>query len=100
MRRDAAGSRTSFCHHPVEYAQAFVVTRLLDQLPFAGADPVGDPDRLRRGVESFQLPFVVDEDLLKAARVESADGPRSRLHAARAIPPIAVLAPRRTLDTC
>src|SRR3989475_951557 len=97
MRRDAAGSRTSFCHHPVEYAQAFVVARFLDHLPFPGADPVSDPDRLRRGVESFQLPLVVDEDLPKAARVESADGPRSPIPDRREIPPIAKVAPQLRL---
>src|SRR5256712_6994901 len=97
MRRDAAGSRTSFCHHPVEHAEPFVVARFLDHLPFPGADPVSDPDRLRRGVESFQLPLVVDEDLPKAARVESADGPRSPIPDRREIPPIAKVAPQLRL---
>src|SRR2546428_8195765 len=97
MRRDAAGSRTSFCHHPVEHTQPFVVARLLDHPPLAGADPVGDPNRLRRGVESFQLPLVVDEDLPKAARVDSADGPRSPIPDRREIPPIAKVAPQLRL---
>src|SRR2546427_12936840 len=97
MRRDAAGSRTSFCHHPVEHTQPFVVARFLDHPPFPGADPVSDPDRLSRGVKSFQLPLVVDEDLPKAARVESADGPRSPIPDRREIPPIAEVAPQLRL---
>src|SRR5207245_10667021 len=78
--------------HPVEDAQALVVARFLDHLPFASADPVGDADRLRRGVEAFELPFVVNEDLSEPARVESAAGPRSPVPDRREVPAIAEVA--------
>src|SRR5207245_1083008 len=92
MRRGASGSRTSFGHHPVQHAKALLVACFLDHLSLPAADRVTDPHRLLRGVESFELMFVVHEDLLEAAWVEPADGPRSTISNRWEVPAVAEMA--------
>src|SRR5712691_8372759 len=89
MRRGAVDSRTSFCHHPVQDPQPLVVTGLLDHLPLPRADSVRNPDRLFRRIETFELPLVVHQDLLKSARVEAPDRARAAVPDRREIPPVA-----------
>src|SRR3989442_7889752 len=92
MPPSASDSRTSFRHHPVQDAKAFLVTRLLDQLALAGADRVGNAHRLLRRVQAIELSFVVHEDLLEAARVKAANRPRASIPDRREVPAIAEMA--------
>src|SRR3989475_9831523 len=92
MPRGAAGSRTSFRHHPVQHAKALFVARFLDHLALSGADRVPDPHRLLRRVESFELVFVVHEDFLEAARVEPTNGARPAVSDRREVPTVPEMA--------
>src|SRR5712692_9928930 len=93
MPRGAAGSRTSFGHHPVQHAKALLIARFLDHLALSGADRVSDPHRLLPCVESFELMFVVHEDFLEAARVEPADGARPAISDRREVPAVPEMSP-------
>src|SRR2546422_2836396 len=92
MPPGASDSRTSFRHHPIQDAKAFLVTRLLDQLALAGADRVGNAHRLLRRVQAIELSFVVHEDLLEPARVKAANRPRASIPDRREVPAIAEMA--------
>src|SRR2546428_5479612 len=92
MPRGAAGSRTSFSHHPVQDPEALFITRLLDELSLAAPDRVPDPDRLLRRIEPFELSFVMDEDFLEAARMKAANGPRAPIPDRREVPAVAEVA--------
>src|SRR5256712_2611212 len=92
MPRGAAGSRTSFSHHPVQDPEALFITRLLDELSLAAPDRVPDPDRLLRRIEPFELSFVMDKDFLEAARMKAANGPRAPIPDRREVPSIAEMA--------
>src|SRR3989442_6924254 len=92
MLRGAAGSRTSFSHHPVQDPEALFIPRLLDELSLAAPARVPDPDRLLRRIEPFELSFVMDEDFLEAARMKAANGPRAPIPDRREVPAAAEVA--------
>src|SRR5437867_3837799 len=92
MPRGVAGSRTSFRHHPVQHAKAFLIARFLDHLALSGADRVPDPYRLLRRVETFELVFVVHEDFLEAARMEPANGAGPAVSDRREVPAVPEMA--------
>src|SRR5438128_7477766 len=92
MPRGAAGSRTSFSHHPVQDPEALFIARLLDELSLAAPDRVPDPDRLLRRIKPFELSFVMDEDFLEAARMKAANGPRAPIPDRREAPAVAEVA--------
>src|SRR3989442_12960814 len=86
MPRGAAGSRTSFSHHPVQDPEALFITRLLDKLSLAASNRVPDPDRLLRRIDPFELPFVMHHAFLEAALRKALNGPRSPLPYRREFP--------------
>src|SRR5207249_3081893 len=53
---------------------------------------MGDPDRLLRRVQPFELSFVMHQDFLEAARVEPANRPRAPIADRREVPSVAEVA--------